>query len=57
MIIKDNLTFGVRESHEKFKNKVGGEEDITSMEAWFSQDRRCDLWLEFENGVNLVVEM
>lgn len=57
VIIKDNLTFGVKECYDKFKNKIGGEEDLTSMEAWVSTDRRCDLWLEFENGVKFLVEM
>lgn len=27
------------------------------MEAWFNSDRHCDLWLDFENGVKLLVEM
>ena len=34
MIIKDNLTFGIRESEEKFKEKAGGEEELVNMEAW-----------------------
>jgi hypothetical protein len=34
LIIKDNFTFGVRESNNKFKDKVGGEEDIVNIETF-----------------------
>lgn len=32
---------------------------MRNREAWFSKstDRRCDFWLEFENGIKLLVEM
>lgn len=55
--MKDNLIFGVRERPEAFKSKAGHEDTILSREAWLSSDRRCDFWLEFENGVKLLVEM
>jgi len=55
--MKDNLTFGVRERNDKFKAKQGGEEEFINREAWFSSDRRCDFWVDFENGVKLLVEM
>ena len=62
LIIKDNLTFGVRERPDSFKAKVSIEEDelLRNREAWFAKgvhDRRCDFWLEFENGVKMLVEM
>lgn len=57
--MKDNLVFGVKERSESFKNKVSIEEDevLRNREAWFEHDRRCNFWLEFENGVKLLVEM
>ncbi len=61
LIVKDNLVFGVRERPEAFKSKNSIEEDelLRNREAWFadSHDRRCDFWLEFENGVKMLVEM
>ena len=57
LIIKDNLKFGVRESNVKFENKVGQEEEIINVETFQNSDRRCDLWLEFENGTKLTIEM
>jgi hypothetical protein len=58
LVIKDNLAFGVKENPDKFKNKSGSfEDDVLSREAWAQSDRRCNLWLEFENGVKLLVEM
>lgn len=51
------MLFGVRERSEAFKTKAGHEDSILSREAWSQSDRRCDLWLEFENGVKLLVEM
>lgn len=61
LVIKDNLTFGIRERPSTFKAKQTLEEDelMRNREAWFSKstDRRCDFWLEFENGIKLLVEM
>ncbi len=55
--MKDNLVFGIKERNEAFKSKLGNEDELLSREAWFASDRRCDFWLEFENGVKLLVEM
>lgn len=61
LVVKDNLVFGVRERPESFAQKLSIEEDelLRNREAWFAQshDRRCDFWLEFENGVKMLVEM
>ena len=61
LVVKDNLVFGVRERPDSFKEKLSIEEDelLRNREAWFaaSHDRRCDFWLEFENGVKMLVEM
>jgi hypothetical protein len=61
LIMKDNLVFGVRERHDTFKHKHSIEQDelIRNREAWFAEgnDKRCDFWLEFENGVKMLVEM
>ena len=60
-MVKDNLVFGVRERPESFAQKLSIEEDelLRNRESWFAQshDRRCDFWLEFENGVKMLVEM
>jgi hypothetical protein len=62
LVIKDNLSFGIRERPESFKEKTTIEEDevLRNREAWDGLtgfDKRCELWLEFENGVKLLVEM
>ena len=61
LVVKDNLVFGVRERPEAFSQKLSIEEDelLRNREAWFApgHDRRCDFWLEFENGVKMLVEM
>lgn len=61
LVVKDNLVFGVRERHETFKHKHSIEQDelLRNREAWFAEqnDKRCDFWLEFENGIKMLVEM
>ncbi len=58
LVVKDNLAFGIRESTDKFKAKSGlTEESILSREAWAETDRKCVFWLEFENGLKMLVEM
>lgn len=58
MVVKDNFTFGVKENIEKFKSKLGFfEDEILNREAFSQSDKRCTFWLEFENGVKLLVEM
>ena len=63
LILKDNLAFGIRERADNFKSKTSMEEDeiLRNRELWSGKDmesrRRCDFWLEFENGVKMLVEM
>lgn len=58
LVIKDNLAFGIKEAQDKFKAKSSlTEEELLSREAWALTDRKCLFWLEFENGVKLLVEM
>ena len=58
LVVKDNFAFGIKENIEKFKNKAGFfEDEILSREAFAQADKRCTFWLEFENGVKLLVEM
>lgn len=55
-ILKDNLTFGLKEQTAKFGLKVQGEDDIRNMDARNKADRYCDFWLLFDNGVRMTVE-
>jgi hypothetical protein len=63
LVLKDNLAFGIRERADNFKAKTSMEEDeiLRNRELWSGKDlenrRRCDFWLEFENGVKMLVEM
>jgi len=58
LVVKDNLVFGIKESNDKIKSKLGMfEDEILNREAWAQSDRRCTFWLEFENGTKLLVEM
>jgi len=63
LIIKDNLSFGIRERGDNFKAKVSTEEDevLRNRELYSAKEneerRRCDMWIEFENGVKMLVEM
>mmetsp|Transcript_30766 Transcript_30766/g.30250 ORF Transcript_30766/g.30250 Transcript_30766/m.30250 type:complete len:198 (+) Transcript_30766:731-1324(+) len=56
-IIKDNLTFGVREKLEEFNARGGEEENFVNREALTLTNRSCELWLEFENKTKMLVEM
>jgi hypothetical protein len=57
IIIKDNLVFGVRERLEQFNEKGGEEEIFLNRESWATTDRRCEFWMDFENGTKLLIEM
>ena len=63
LILKDNLSFGIRERGDTFREKSSVEEDdvLRNRELWAGKEmdtrRRCDFWLEFENGVKMLVEM
>lgn len=57
-IAKDNLLFGIRERKEWFEGKSLEADDILrNREVWGTVDQRCDFWLEFENGVKMLIEM
>ena len=56
-IIKDDFTFGVRERKDIFDQKVQNEDCLRNRDAKEKQDRNCDFWLLFENGVRLNIEM
>ena len=55
--MKDNFTFGIKESVSTINEKVSMEDQILNFESRKSTDRRCEFWLSFENGVKLFVEM
>ena len=58
LVVKDNLLFGLRERHEVFKGKQTLDEDeLANRDAVAAGDRRCDMWMEFENGLKMLVEM
>ena len=56
-IFKDNLMFGITERSDKFREKVEGEDTLRNRDAKSQQDKRCDFWMTFENGVRLNIEM
>ena len=56
-IVKDNFTFGVRERKDVFDQKVNGEDSLRNRDAKVHQNKNCDFWLTFENGVRLNIEM
>lgn len=57
LIIKDNLTFGIKESEQAVENKIEGEDELLNMEVRKAMDRRCELWVQFENGARMHVAM
>jgi len=57
VVIKDNLTFGIRETKSAFEQNAGYEEDFLTREGRMAKDKRCEFWMEFENGLKLMVEM
>ena len=56
-IIKDNFIFGITERKDMFAFKADGEDSLRNRDAKALQDKRCDCWLKFENGVRLTIEM
>jgi len=56
-IIKDNFIFGITERKDLFVQKADGEDSLRNRDAKALQDKRCDCWLRFENGVRLTIEM
>jgi len=57
LIVKDNLVFGIRERINTVKGGPEEDEVLRNREAWASVDQRCEFWLEFENGIKLLIEM
>jgi hypothetical protein len=57
LVIKDNLVFGIKENQAVLEEKVSMEDHILNFETKLASDRRCNFWLEFENGVKMFAEM
>ena len=57
VVCKDNLHFGIRERDDVVNDKVSGEDELVNMDTRKDQDRRCEFWIEFENGVRMHAEM
>jgi hypothetical protein len=57
VVVKDNFTFGLRETRIKCTEKVALEDQILNFETKKTMDRRCEFWLEFENGTKMFAEM
>lgn len=56
-IVKDNFVFGLCERRDVYDSKADGEDGLRNRDANKHADRRCNLWLLFENGVRLNIEM
>ena len=56
-IVKDNFVFGLTERRDVYRAKADAEDGLRNRDANKHADRRCDLWLVFENGVRLNIEM
>jgi hypothetical protein len=57
VVVKDNLCFGIRERDDVVQEKAMGDDELVNMDTRKDSDRRCEFWLEFENGVRMHVEM
>jgi hypothetical protein len=57
LIEKDNFIFGILENKWQYNLKVDGEDEISNRDSKKKQDKRSKLWLQFENGVRLNVEI
>lgn len=49
--------FGIKENQANLNEKVSMEDQILNFETKKTMDRRCEFWLEFENGTKLFAEM
>jgi hypothetical protein len=56
-VVKDNFVFGIKETAQQLKEKVSLEDQCLNFESKKVSDRRCEFWLEFENGVKMFAEM
>jgi hypothetical protein len=57
VVVKDNLHFGIRERDCVINDKVDFEDELVNMDTRKDGDRRCEFWLEFENGMRMHAEM
>lgn len=57
VVCKDNFSFGIRERDEVVNEKVAGDDTLKNMDSWKETDRRCEFWLEFENGSRMHCEL
>ena len=55
--MKDNFVFGIKETSATLSDKVSLEDQILIFETKKTTDRRCEFWLEFENGVKMFAEV
>lgn len=56
-VLKDNFVFGVKELESSAQDKVSMEDTIINFETKKTLDRRCQFWLQFENGTKMFAEM
>ena len=49
--------FGIKENQANLNEKVSMEDQILNFETKKTMDRRCEFWLDFENGTKLFAEM
>ena len=58
LVVKDNFIFGIKESEHLLKHKVSLEDSVLNFETKKSMsDRRCDFWMEFDDGSKMFAEM
>lgn len=57
LVLKDNFVFGLRETAKALNDKVAQEDSILNFETKKTTDRRCEFWLEFENGTKMFAEL
>ena len=57
MAFKDNFVFGIKEAPHTVDEKVALEDSCLNFETKKTLDRRCQFWLNFENGTKMYAEM
>ena len=57
IVNKDNMVFGIKETSALVDSKTAIEDTLLNFETKKSTDRRCEFWLEFENGAKMFAEM
>lgn len=48
---------GIKETATQLEQKVSMDDDILNFDTRKATDRRCEFWLEFENGVKMQAEI